>query len=535
MKILTKTIKIEYTVLKFTAIIYCLFPVLLFYSGWLKWYFYLIAVISSCICLYKSFSKISEKEYIELKIWLLMAIIVISFAYAFFCGVGRLWGQTSDYPWRNAVFRDLILKDWPVLYEKYNGALTYYIGMWLPAAIIGKVFYMLGTQSETAFRIGNIALLIYVSFGLSVFFILLINYFKVKNPKRILIVIFMFIFFSGMDLLGSIEPLGINQYHLEWWAKYYQYSSFTTCMCWVFNQALIPWILMLIVLKDKKIEEFVFLGVLCLMFGPFPFIGLFVYCVVFGVDELIKCIKENKLRELIKRVFSISNIFALFGMFPWIGLYYLSNNVINGAGAIRLDKSISSTGALADGVSSADKIKWYLLFCLAEFVFYALMILRKYRKNYLFYVTVGLLFVFPFVKLGYGYDFMMRASIPSIFILFLMCVRFVFEEKEDSLGKIKVDSEKDSKKNFDVRDLKKYTYILLVIGLIIGAATPAVEFIRGGREVVLHGVDYIMTDYVKTLDGSVSFKASEDITGYEYGNFVTVNTDKTLFYKYICK
>ena len=51
------------------------------------------------------------------------------------------------------------------------------------------------------------------------------------------------IFFSGLDIVGayltSMDYINMryDPWHLEWWGTPYQYSSMTTQLFWVFNQA----------------------------------------------------------------------------------------------------------------------------------------------------------------------------------------------------------------------------------------------------------------------------------------------------------
>lgn len=543
MKILNKKVKIKYIYLKFVAYLYSVLPLIIFFVGWLKWYLYLLALITVSVCLFLSFCKKTKEEcdeHIEVNVYIILLVALISFLYAYFCGIGRLWAQSKDYPWRNAIFRDLILKEWPVLYDKYNGALVYYIGLWLPSAFVTKLFLGFGISDSTAFIVGNILFLLYVSFGLSILFFMISFYFKISKNHKILLSIILFIFFSGMDILGSIEPLAINGYHLEWWAEKYQYSSFTTCMCWVFNQALIPWIITLIIIKDQKIEDFVFLGMMCLMSGPLPFLGVFIYCILFGFKELINCIKIKKFYLLLKRVFSLSNILSTLFIFPFLFLYYISNYAFKGTGisiTSVADSALMDGGNISSGDSFLRSIWIYIAFCLVEFLFLALMIFRKYKKEYLFYITIIMLFLFPFGQVGYGYDFPMRASIPALFVLYLLATKFVFEERQSSLVKQEeLDLiKKRSKIDYYVAEIKKCSYVFLLVCLIIGSITPIVEFYRGFQQVIKRGINDPFTDYIVTLDGSGGIITHYDYTGYEFGNFVSINKDDELFFKYICK
>ena len=521
-------ISLKYSLIKKIAFVYISLPLICFFAGWLKWYYAVPSILAVIICLLISFLKNEDENEDSINISFLFIIIaaIISVAYCFFCGIGRLWAQSKDYPWRNAVFRDIILREWPVLYEKYEGALSYYISIWLPPALLGKLSLIIHRDADLAFRVANIGLLIYCSIGI---------FFKPAKKYQMYLSLLMFIFFSGMDILGSIEPLGANNYHLEWWAIKYQYSSFTTCMCWVFNQAIIPWICMLLILKEKKVKHYVFIGMCCLFSGPLPFIGLFIYCISIGIYRLACSIKDKDVKEYLKEILSIPNILSVFLIFPFVGLYMLSNGSFQGGGGVQLSGDVvnaANTYNIAGINNVLMEMIGYSKFVLAEFLVFMMLVFRKYRKDYLFYVTLTLLLLFPFARVGYAYDFTMRASIPSLLYLYLICTKYVFEEKD--VLKKQEDKFEDKKKYLN-NMFKRYSYVALVFCLLLGAFTPSVEFIRGFRQVAMRGVDDIMTDYIYTLgEDNYSTSFVED-NGASFTNFVAFDYKDVFFYKHFAK
>ena len=509
--------------------VYITLPLFCFFIGWLKWYWAIMVCVALIISLFFFCRKREDKdsiifennELLVLPKWMPFALLGIAFVYSFFCGIGRLWAQSKDYPWRNAIFRDLILRDWPVLYDKYKGALVYYIGLWLPPALPGKIAFSLSSDADISFLLGNIALLVYVTLGLAILFLLLLFYFKPKKKSIVYLLIFGFLFFSGMDIVASIEPLGANNYHLEWWARRYQYSSITTCMCWVFNQALIPWICMALLLNEKDIKNYVLIGMACLFSGPFPFVGFFIYCVANGSNYFIQFAKRKNLHKFWKELFSVSNILATFFIFPVIGLYFTTNAAISDPDGIGLVEQSSSV---------IEAIGIYIQFILIEFAVYALLIARRYYKNYLFYVTIVQLLIFPFIRIGGSADFTMRASIPAIFMMYIFCYKYIIEEKNSCLKRKNVIV--TTKKGRDIQSLKKYGYILLVICLLLGMATPTVEFIRGFRQVYKRGINDPMTDFIYTMGGDGPY--NRGIYSPEY-NFVALDLDNKPFFRYLAK
>ena len=539
-----RKMEISYNSIRKAAFVYITLPLFCFLLGWLKVYFAIPACLALLVGLFFVLREPKKEDCEVIRMPRLMPAVIVlsSFLYAFFCGIGRLWAQSKDYPWRNAIFRDLILRDWPVMYPKYKGALVYYIGQWLPAALPGKMAKLFGAGDDISFFVGNIALLIYITVGLSILFLLLFAYFKPGKKGAMILIILSFIFFSGMDIVASIEPLGANNYHLEWWARDYQYSSFTTCMCWVFNQALIPWICMALLLKEKDVSQYILIGMACLLSGPFPFVGFFVYALTFGVMKLVTAVKNKKTSYFMKALFSPSNILATLLIFPFIGTYFLSNAALSGAGGLTASNAVSKVGETVASVSTetgsteaatgiGEAIWTYVKFILLEFGVYAILVAGKYKKRPEFYVTIIMLLVYIF------------------------CWKYLFEEKNEILingegivatGSKKVvavknsatdpDKEKNistaSNKGWDIQKLKRYGYALLVICMILGAATPTVEFIRGFRQVSMRGIDDKMTDYLYTLGGDGPYSREDS---WPETNFVALDLDNQVFFKYFAK
>lgn len=521
---------------KLKKVVFCVLglPFIVFAIGWLRWYWAVVAVVATLLCIfYGAFQKKKENKVVNLedadckisvKPVFVFLIVAIAMIWVWQSGIGGFWAQSKDYPWRNAIYRDIVLRDWPVFYDVYGGVLVYYIGFWLVPALFGKLALLFGANDIAAFQVASVAIYIWAALLVSLLFGLLLTLLRADKPKKQLLVVLGFIFFSGMDILGSIEPLGANLYHLEWWANDYQYSSFTTCLFWVFNQSLIPWIAFAALLQEKNIRNYVFLGMMCLFSGPLPFIGFFIYCIALGIKKGVMAIRKKQTVCFLKDIVSPSNMIAVFFIFAFVGAYLLSNTAISDGGALRLEGDaailpIEEAGAQSSFADSLEQIKTYTLFVLFEFGIYAMLIAGKYYKKSFFYVTVISLLTFPFFKIGGQYDFPMRASIPALFYMYYLVMKFLLEEKHYL-------KEKGS--------VKRLFYIVLVVALILGSATPLVELYRGGRQVALHGLDNPMEDYLYTLggDGPNGWKVE---SGYEYSNFVSVDPEEKFFFRYFSK
>ena len=534
-----KELEISYSVLRRCALVFISLPMLCFFIGWLKWYWAVPACLALVICIIslddnnKLFQMLSKKKAdikaspdndkkLVISRTMLIVVILAAFTYLFFCGVGRLWSQSDDYLWRNAIFRDLIIKKWPVFYDTYDGALSYYIGTWLPAAIVGKCAYLMGAGTEPSFMAGNVTLLIYCTFGMSVLFLLLLMYFNTTKPKHVAFIIIGFVFFSGMDLVGN--EFKIESFHIEWWALTFQYSSLTTCLCWVFNQTIIPWICTALLLHEKTISNYVLIGMACLFSGPFPFIGFFIFCVAMGIKRLADLVKEKKGKDFVKEIFSVSNICSVFFIFPIVGSFLLANTMMSN---YKSDDPI-----FLPPTWCFENYVLYILFLLFEVLIFAALIIKPNRKNYLFYVMLVQLIIYPLFNVGINSDLTMRSSIPALFMLYVFCYQYMLNNPIIAPRNPKAKS----KENFEsIISRINLLHIVLVICLLIGAVTPGVELARGFGRVYYRGLNDRATDFVITLERDYNPVPYEEKDDWPPTNFVALDYDKTIFFRYFAR
>lgn len=526
---------------------------LCFFIGWLRWYWAVPACLALVVCiiasdensrLYKVLFKkkthdkagtsselSSDGKKLVISRNILIVVVIASFAYVFFCGVGRLWSQSDDFLWRNAIFRDLVVRKWPVFYDAYDGALSYYIGTWLPAAIIGKCVFLLGAGTEASFMVANIAVLIYCTAGMSILFLLLFMHFNVSSPKKAALVIIGLVFFSGMDFVGN--EFKIDSWHIEWWALTFQYSSLTTCMCWVFNQTIIPWVCTALLLHEKTVSNYVLIGMACLFCGPFPFIGFFIFCVALGLKRLVEKVKDKNGKDFVKEVFSIPNICSILFIFPVVGAYLTSNTMMSNYDSEMLVDSAAQEPVFLPPTWCFENYVLYILFMLFEFGIFAILIAKAFKKNYLFYVMLVQLILFPLFNVGINSDLTMRGSIPAIFMLFVFCYQYLLTNKAVTPIHPKAKEHKESFESLISRI--NLFYIILVFCLLIGAVTPGVELARGFGRVYYRGFNDRSTDLVVTLDRDYNPVPYEERDAWPPTNFVAVNYENTLFFKVFAK
>lgn len=478
--------------------LYLLLPIICFYLSYLKIYISIPLVILLSIIIYKIFKEYDNKDIIISKKNLII-IFIFTIILCITAGLGGFFYQSSDYHYRNAIFRDMITKSFPVYYNNYNVYLDYYFGFWIIPALIGKLGLFI--SNEVAFNIGNIGLLIWASFGVVLTFIWIIKLFSLKNKKSIIKYILVFIFFSGLDILGIIVSHRydlLNNLHLEWWGGGYQYSSVLTTLFWVFNQSICSWLITLMYFSEKKVNHFMLLILLALPYSPLPFCGLVILFFAKGVYLLIKSIKESHFKSFIKDVFSIYNIISFITILPIYYLFYSSNTASSGSGSFQLiTEYLTFQGIFNE-----------LIFYFLEVGIFYILLFKYYKKDYLFHVIFISLIFIPYFKIGTGYDFSMRASIPLIVGIIYYILKFFNYYYYKSKDKTVM--------------LSKY---LLIIILLIGSITPLIEYLRATKAIIKNHKINVVADDIKSLELNPLEKNI---------NFVTTG-DNSIFFKYLVR
>lgn len=454
--------------------------------------------------------EVPKSNYIlQIPIRYLVIFAIVAVIWSFLGGQGNLYYQSGDWDIRNAIYRDIIYREWPVIYPDYDKALVYYIGYWLPAASITKVVGAIVPKiymTEQAFAIGNIFLWIWTSIGIFLVELLLLTYAKPQKRRRVMLVPIFIVFFSGMDILGVIRDVIVRgqQFqglHIEWWSTGLQFSSLTTCLFWVFNQTIVPWLAILCVLQEEKLQNYVFIGICTLAAGPIPMVGIAVYMLCSGIYKGINSIVNKELKAFIIEVMSPVNCLSIF-ILPIFLLYYKSNQAIsNGIGTgstiFSMFEIVTITGNFFIEI---------LLFIMLEAGIYLLFLYRTYKEDIFYYITIITAMIAPIVKLRGADDFVTRFSIPTVMVLAAMCLKYLA-----NYGMQKINDR-----------LNKYVCISMCVCLLIGAATPMTEFFRGYNAILQEGKIANVYDNVKTFD--------QDIPA----NFFTVHDYKnSAFFKYL--
>lgn len=410
------------------------------------------------------------KEEAEIKVqarWHLLVGILLVIFWVLLSGVGGIAFQNFDFHGRNAIFRDLVNLNWPVHYSFAQNpkdfALVYYIGFWLPAAVIGKAF---------GWTAANIALFLWVGFGLYITTLLISQLTKLNLTKSILLMIF----FSGMDIFGVIILSLTNPFysypglwppiqHLEWWTNNFQLSSFTTQLFWVFNQAIPAWICTASIVSLKKQKLIPIFLALCAFFSPFPAIGLALISVVLVLEKSLielspdgfsKPILEfcRNLTQKIRSFISWEIIIYSLVVFTISYLYFTAN-------------SSSGNGNLQN--LNLYQILIFIIFAIVEWLFLWLILLKGHERQPIRYIVAVILLLSPLVRIAGTDIFSSRATIPALILLLIWTGQAL--------------AEANTKKK-----------IILIAIITIGAFTPIYEINRSLYRTVQW---YFFTDKVQ--------------------------------------
>jgi len=463
--------------LSYDRIKYCIYafiglPVFIFLSFYLRmWILGIVfaGVVITFFCLQRRKERRAPDRSGVVRISKRNLIIyaAVSIVWTFFGGQGGHFTQSYDWNFRNAVFRDLITRPWPVVYPERDSMLVYYTGHWMVPAFITKGLAKLGISEDALWIIGNQLLWIFTAAGVFIVMLLILCIVRTDKPKRQLMIPLIFAGFSGLDIVGVIidrlffQEVTLGGIHIEWWSGFLQYSSMTTCIFWVFNQAVIPWIVILCVLLEKNAGRYVFLGLCCSLAGPIPFLCVFVYMIVRAVVSAAGAVRRKEFRIAAKcrEYFDPVNLISVIPLLLFVK-FFSTNSAVNSTINDNSEISGSFLWFKINDVSDPVILRHVILFLILEVMVFFVLIYRRYGKDPVYWTTVILLMIAPFISIGIASDFVMRFSVPALMVLLVLCTKALLSDD------IKYQLSSKAKK-------------LLIICLIIGSVTPLTEFARG--------------------------------------------------------
>ena len=469
-----KGITLCYERLRFAAVLYAAVPVMIFFLGWLKLWLGVPMTLLLAGGVMRLWPKrphtAANTSFLRAAAWVWIVLLAFALAWCFLGGQGGYFYQNTDFANRNGVLHDLVNHTWPVYYYGEDGgfgnrgnpfALVYYICHWLVPALAGKVVLAITGATGAAWLAANFILFLWTSVGVFLVFCLLGVMLRPQGWLALLLICVGFMAFSGLDIIGTVWMGQDVGFHIERWAGAWEYSSITTCLFWVFNQAVVPWLMTLCVLQEKSVENYALLGLLALPFGPLPFLGLVVMCLALGGVELVKNARAHTLSPFWRRVFSLQNLLALVAVLP-VFYFYFSSNAATSMEEGRFCFYLAGRQDVNVWAELFRFVQFYMLECGV----YLALIWRDYKRQPLFYITAVSLMVYPLFQMGASGtgDFTMRASIPALVVLACMVLKSLVRHR--TVFRTGAWWE-------------RLWYVALVAALCIGAVTPLVELWHG--------------------------------------------------------
>lgn len=382
--------KFKLSQLLFLAYFYLLLPFMIFIAGWVKLVYALPLILLSLFLVYLLY-KDSQEYYDHILISKKMNIVLVLSLTLWIIGLGifGIFSQSGDMTGRNAMFKDLVDLSWPVIYP-VNGAVVYYHGHWLVAALIGKLM---------GYTIAQIALFLWSLLGLVLVVLLLFQYLHIRSFKQQVLTLVIFMFFSPIFWNG-----GGAFYN---YGLFVNYSSQTTQLYFSINQSIALWIMTILFLHQKSLRTFAFLGLIIMLYSPYT-----IFCIVplMAIKVYQKLIKSS-FKETVIEIFSMTNIVSLITIAPILFIYYISNATTNDGFSFMLNKQT---------------LLPLLILVFQGFLAYQIIIFPKFKKDPMFWAITFVAIILSTIKYSTDQNFS-RTINGALFICMVYVLKFLWD------------------------------------------------------------------------------------------------------------
>ena len=440
--------------------------------------------------------------------------LITIFAFLFFLWIGYYagWGrwvdQAGDWNKHNAVLSDLVNKSWPVYYSngKDHSMLVYYIAQYIVPGFIGK--------QAGSVRTAEIMLYVWNEAGLFLAFIHAVT--LVKADRYIM----QFITAVVLPFFGI--PLWISEYVLRlvsdfnrvgegFWYFWegdilIQYSHNFTLLRWVVPQVIACWIIMALFMELRDaVEVHALIALPGLLFGTLSFLGM-IPIIIAGDCEML--FRGRSLKNAIRKVLSIENILIMFTLGVVLGLYFYGNVFSEKPDSVGLSM-----------IQYNSDIIVYFVFVFVNILVYAVILWKDNGSDPVFFFSIVMLIILPLFRMGVYNDLVMRSSIPGLFVLMILILRFI--------NKYMAGGDNTAADSVFLRVSK----LIVIVFIITGLFYPFLEF----------------SDVVRDNDSSELGSGYEWATLEEYAdrdlsenddlkyNYYAYDIESNLFYKFVAR
>lgn len=495
---------------------YIYIPIVIFLFGWTKPCIAVVccsALLFGIVALYQDYTK-GQSDNLSIKKGSLFVVLFFFLLVGYYAGWGRFTEQSSDWWKHNAILSDLVNRSWPVYYanEDEHSMLTYYLGQYMIPALFGKVCH--------SYRVAEIVTFIWAELGLLLVYLNLIRILRIRKKYMQWISAGLLCFFN--------EPLVLAQRVAGWmypelkdmlsdcqWFVWQndiqlQYSNHFVMLRWVFPQVLVIWLCLLFFYEHKNlVRHYIALLMPCAFFGILSFAGILPFAVG---HAFLLLYREKCMKKWIQQVLSLQNflIFSTFGIV--LILYYYGN--------------ILSEKPAAIGFRKADyegKAGIYIVFIVCMVLLYCGCIFWENRKNACFYIAVLSLTIIPVFRMGRFNDWVMRCSIPALFIFYILIIKFLNNHLTDNM--LHWQRKEGRMSNLSVT--------MLVIFLAVGLFSPLQEL----SEIIVS--DHLMV-LGSEMTGTMEVYANRELPqlqGQEdlVYNYFSYDTENNIFCQFIAR
>ena len=480
--------KISIANIELQAWIWLGLPMLLFLYGWMRWWISLplcaLLIYSTArVIIRQRKQPVTERGGETHGRWQDVTVtrsykmsLLFLFIFLVLIGMGGFFPQHYDYVWRNAVFFDLVRRDWPVVYEAPDPQLMcYYFGYWLPASLVGKA-------TGGLIMPGDIATLFWGFWGMAIGFTFLVSFLGGRTRWWYLPVLLMFGFWDSTIYALFDSKLAEMMEIDDFWQLYSNYMSFSsaTQLKMIFNQTIPLWIALPMLWKLRRHPgHMVLLCALLFLFSPLACIGIST-AVLFWIARNLKA------------AMTLENITGLL-ILAVTGIFYMSNN---NASSTHPSRILEWWKILIIGIG------FYVL----SIGVYLPFVWNLVKRDPTFIIMAATCFILPFLTLGDSDDLGRRATMSLTILLTYATI--------GQLNKY--------------RSLSKWKRIALPIVLALGITDSATVLYCIPKDIIFN-IEH--DKYPKHI--YMMGKLDDPIVNYHYNNFIA--DGESLYTKYLMK
>lgn len=318
---------------------------------------------------------------------LVTGMIAVVAVWAFLGGIGGyIWQNRWDHMFRNAVFMDLVASPWPVV----NGddMLVYYLGFWLPPALVAKAAGSLavGWAAQWLYAVGGLLLALWLTFDV-----------VGKVRWRIVMLVMLT---GGVDIIGylAIDGHWGPDDIIENWNKLAFMEWPDVMIYWVYNQFIPSWVGCMLAFRLKNGAATCLVMALMLISAPLPTVGIAPLAVYFLLRDVADA--RGWLRKFLV-LFYPTNLVSL-GVAIVVGSYLSSNE---SAGMFSLQDFSSSEAVM-------EFLKRFAGAVVMGFGVWVPFVWMRVRRDPVFWILVATTASCMFFTMGIDRDFASRTFVP---------------------------------------------------------------------------------------------------------------------------